>query len=196
MRRGALGVHVPAFSIRWYPEGASCLDPKDGDIVLVDHGTFFDRLISWGEAVMALSQRELRPYRWCAHTALIRKGPDGNLSEMGPRGHERRDLSHYAHRLYAVVSIEMSDEARAEIAEADFLCADAAYGWLQYLPLAINALSGCRFYAGWGDAIICSTHVSMCSRPSGFFPGRQDAAMAPIHLAALFMADPQAARIR
>jgi hypothetical protein len=182
-----LGLLVPPHSRRWFPEGVHCTNPVDGDVILVRHVGDVATGISVGERLLAISQRELRDYTWLDHTAIIRL-VDGKwmVSEFGPRGWEIRDLEDYVDRLYCVVHFDVSDEARANILDFDTSCHDSTYGWWQYLPIVVDGLTGLKFIGGWGDTMICSTHVTYCMMGAGFFPAIQPGSITPSHLALWF----------
>ena len=183
-----LAVRVPAFSIRWYASGEHCSDPSPGDWILVDHGTDVDRAVGIGEWLTAhLSDRALLPFVWCRHAGLVYSTSDPItgpiVSEMGPGGHERRALRSYRARLYAVVHFEMADVQREAVLAVDDACAGIGYGWLQYLPLTIDGLTGAAFSGSWGNTMICSTLVAFCSIAGGFVPDRAADRVIPAHLA-------------
>jgi hypothetical protein len=184
---------LPQFTVRWYFEGEECTDSQDGDIFLIDHGTFFDTVIKDMQDVLALSEPELDGYTWCAHVA-IRNGKMSGLdalSEMGPRGHERRTVSGYKHHVYAVVSFSVERDDRMTACEFDDACSGLDYGWLEYPPFAFDDLTGAKFACTWGDTIICSTHVTMCAMGLGLFPDRPPAMVAPARMALWFKASVQ-----
>lgn len=183
----ALALRVPPHSVRWFKEGEHCADPRTGDLLLVDHLGPVARAITVGEWALQLTQKYLRDYTWCDHSAIISHGGEGGqqpiVSEMGPHGHEMRALETYRHRLYAVVNFDVDDDARAQAVANDVACRDVEYGYVQYLAMMLNGLTGARLSVSWGSSIICSTHATLCLMGLGLFPDRQPASVAPCHLA-------------
>ena len=164
-------LRVPPHTLRWYAEGAHCVDPQNGDLVLVAHSTFLARVIRFGQRLLAVFHPEYRGFTWANHSALVRFGDDGfNLSEMGPRGHERRDLKDYQAKLYCVVHFEMSGAQVETVTLNDYSCKDIEYGFAQYPPMIFDCFTGGALWAGWGDAMICSTHTTECLMGGGLWP--------------------------
>ena len=178
-----LGLIVPPHSIRFFEQGEHCSDPQTGDLVLVDHGTWQDNLIQRGQEALTLTEPDLRGYTWCAHTAFVRDGSTGTLSEMGFRGYERRPLSDYAAHLYAVVNFTMNDEQRATMVSYDDACVGVGYGFLEYLPLIFDGLTDATFGGSFGDSLICSHHLTLLLMGGGLFPDRQADRVVPARLA-------------
>jgi hypothetical protein len=174
--------------LRWFDEGQHCTDPVDGDIILVRHVGDLATGIAIGESVLAhTTQKELLGYTWLDHSAIIRL-IDGvwMVSEFGPRGWELRDLEDYADKMYCVVHVRMTAAQRDVVLDFDDSCHDATYGWIQYVPIVIDGLTGLKFIGGWGNTMICSTHVCYCYMGGGFFPAFQPQRVIPAHLALWF----------
>ena len=175
---------VPPHSVRWFPSGVHCYDPVQGDMILVKHKTVFADAICAGQEMMTLTEPELHGYTWCDHAAyLSTAGQDAIVDEMGPRGFESRKLYDYQARLYAVVHFEISDDQRATTVFFNQACSGVDYGWLEYIPLILDGLTDAKFAGSWGDAIICSTHLTMVMMGAGLFPDRPCNMVAPAHLA-------------
>lgn len=163
-----------------------------GDLLLVNHGTIFDDAVGIGQEALTLTEPELKGYTWCRHTGVIRY-QDGKpwVSEMGPRGYERRPIDGYDHELYAVVNFDASAEQRLTAMKFDEACSDVDYGWFEYFPLVIDGLTAAKFAGSWGDAIICSTHVTLVLMGLGAFPDRPPDAVTPAHWALWTGANPE-----
>lgn len=183
---GIMKLIVPPNTIRWYPEGQECFDAQDGDLVLVDHGSIEDDFIKLAQEILSYGdQPDLRGYTWCAHDAFVRGKINDYVavSEMGPSGYERRPLYDYKKKLYAVVHFAVSDEARATAVAYDEACEGLHYDWFQYVPFALDDLTEAKLSCAWGDAIICSTHVTMCLMGLGLFPDRPPSWVVPARTA-------------
>ena len=177
---------VPPVSVRWFPAGVDCLDAVDGDLVLMDHGTWEDRAIEWAQEGLLLSEPDLRGFTWCAHTAYVRGADaDGSpmVSEMGPGGFERRPLRGYTHHLYAVAHFDVANDLRWNADAYDQACEGLDYDWFQYPVLALDDLTGATLSCAWGDAIICSTHCTLVLMGLGLFPDREPASVVPARMA-------------
>ena len=178
---------VPPFTVRYFDYGAHCTDIQDGDILAIEHTTIFAGVIRFGQRLNSIFHKDLRPFVWCNHWAIVRHGDDGHdISEMGPRGYERRDLINYAAKRYAVVRISATPEQVAVMMDDDIACENIAYGFVQYVPLAIDCLSGLAFFAGYGDTAFCSQDVTQKSIALGLWPNRSPAGTFPMHLAQWF----------
>ncbi len=177
---------VPPHSIRWYGPGEECTDPLNGDILLVDHGTFASTIIEDLEKVITLRSPELRGYTWCGHSANIRvdDGTAPVVSEMGFKGLERRPLANYAHRLYAVVSFtEATPEQRLAFSQFDDAMSGLDYGWFEYLPIAVDDALGTNVAGSIGDHLICSARTMLCAAPLGFMGDRLAVRTEPARIA-------------
>jgi hypothetical protein len=176
---------VPRHKLRWYEEGEAALDVRDGDTILVRHTTEFARLISAGQKALTVTQPELRGFTWCDHTAKIRGSIHGwpAVSEMGPRGYERRSIRDYDDELLCRVRWLVSDESIKRACAYDFCFTGIDYGWLEYLPAIIDGVTDAKLVGSWGDATICSGHVTMCDMGLGLFPDRPPNAVIPAHIA-------------
>lgn len=182
MRRSAL--RVPPVTLRYFDAGQHCGDAVDADWVLVEHTTITAHTIGFGQRLNAIFHPDLRSFTWCRHMAWVRHGEDGHdLSEMGPRGHERTDLETYVARRYVVAHFEASDEQRALACLDDIACAEIDYGFVQYAPLAVDSLTGLAFFAGYGSTKVCSTHTTELAIPLGLWPDRSPDATFPMHCA-------------
>jgi hypothetical protein len=180
-----LVLEVPTYSWRWFGANEHCTDPADADMLLVDHGTDTSRFIKAGEWLLAhTTQPALKKFTWLDHAAVVR-WRDGVpvVSEMGPRGHELRPLETYEDCRYCVVHFDAGDESRQRALAYDESCWAAKYGWFQYVGFLVNGLTATKFSFGWGDNLICSTHVSMVMKGLGLFADRPDESVMPMHLA-------------
>ena len=178
-------LRLPPFTVGWYPAGIDCTDSVDGDLFLIDHGTWEDDAIQLAQKALLLTEPDLEGFTWCAHTAFRRGAFAGEemLSEMGPRGYERRPVKDYHHRLYAKVHFEVEDAPRLNAVSNDFCCEGLEYGWEQYPVLALDDLTGAKLACGWGDAIICSTHCVLVLMGLGLFPDRPPSTVVPARMA-------------
>jgi hypothetical protein len=185
MTNDLMTLNIPPFSIRWFEKGEHCHDAKDADLLLVDHGTWEDDAIKFGQEALTFTEPELRGYCWCAHTAIVRGQVNGftMVSEMRFGGFERRPLYDYRHHLYAVVHFEVSDERRLTAVANDEACEGLDYDWLQYPPLVLNGLTRSRLACTWGDSIICSTHCTMVLMGLSLFPDCPPAMVIPARMA-------------
>ncbi len=177
---------IPPHEVRWFGPGEECLDPKNGDILLVDHGTIASRIIEDLEKAATLTEPELNGYTWCGHAANIRTDlPGGNVaSEMGFRGLERNPMASYEHRDYAVVTFtDATDRQRAVFSQFDDAMADLDYGWFEYLPIAFDDLTHAQFSGSWGDHLICSARTMLCAAPLGFMGDRLAIRTEPMRIA-------------
>jgi hypothetical protein len=185
MTEKLMKLRVPPHTIRWFAAGEHCADSVDGDLFLIDHGTWEDRAIELAQEALLLTEPDLDGFTWCAHTAFRRGEIDSRdaLSEMGARGYERRAVYDYRHHLYAVVHFEVSDDLRAISLENDESCEGLEYDWFQYAALALDDLTGAKLACAWGDSIICSTHCTLCLMGLGLFPDREPAVTVPARMA-------------
>lgn len=175
---------VPPHEVRWFPEGEHCTDAEPGDLFIVRHNTVFADAIAAGQRVLAhTTEPELRGFTWGDHVAFSRPANNGipTLSEMGPKGYERRPVYDYVAHLYAVVHFDVTDEQRKQAMAYDDACSGVTYGWAEYLPIIIDGLTSAEFAGSWGDAIICSTHLSIVLAGLGFFVDRPATAVIPAH---------------
>jgi hypothetical protein len=183
-RRDELALTVPPHSVRWFEKGEHCADAVDGDLLLVRHHTLLADAISAGQEALLLTQPDLEGFTWNDHCAIIR-GHDSSLrtmvSEMGPRGYERRPLFDYQAELYAVVHFDVSTMQRETACLFDAACASVDYGWLEYLDLIVDGVTNAKFAGSWGDAIICSTHCALVLMGLGLFPDREPSNVIPAH---------------
>ena len=152
-------------SLRWYEAGEHCADPIPGDVILVDHLTLLAKAISGGETIEShLWRKDLKGFTWLDHCGIIRNDSgEFMVSEMGPRGHELRPLIDYQARLYCVAHFDVTDDERNLVLASDADLVGIDYGWVQYLALIANGLSGTNISLALGDAIICSTAVARCA---------------------------------
>lgn len=176
---------VPPHTTRWFPEGEEIVGAVDGDLLLVDHGTWEDELIKIGQDALAITETDLHGYTWCAHDALVRGTIDGQtaVSEMGFHGYERRPILDYTKHNAALIHFDVSDEARATCVAYDEACEGVEYDWFEYVPFALDGLTGAKLSCAWGDTIICSTHVTMCLMGLGLFPDRPPTWVVPARTA-------------
>jgi hypothetical protein len=175
---------VPSFTLRWFPKGEHCYDSTSGDELIVRHHTVMADAISIGQEAMALTRPELRGYTWPDHDAFIHLGgPGAIVSEMGPRGYERRGLKDYQDELYAVVHYDVSDELRANAVAFDNACSEIDYGWDEYVDDILDGLTHAKFAGSWGDNIICSTHLTLVTMALGFMPALNPDQVVPAHRA-------------
>lgn len=176
---------IPPHSVRFYGKGEHCTDPKDADIILVDHGTIASTLIEDAEKIVALREPELDGFTWCGHAGIIRTslGSTPIVSEMGFRGYERAILETYRHRLYAVVSFSAEASQRIAAANFDDAMKDADYGWFEYPAIILDDVTGLQLDASWSDHVICSTHVMMVEAAMGFFGSRLAVRTEPMRIA-------------
>ena len=176
---------VPTCTVRYFPEGQHCHDALDGDLMLVDHGTFLDRTIEKAQEALELTEPDLNGFTWCAHSAIVRGEIDGRtaVSEMGPRGFERRALFDYVARFYAIVSFDVYQEQVNQAMTFDESCEGLYYGWLEYPALILDGLTGAKLSCAWGDALMCSTHCTYVLMGLGLFPDREACSVVPARLA-------------
>lgn len=176
---------IPPHTIEWYPAGVDCTNSVDGDLFLIDHGTWNDDIIKFGQEALTFTEPELKGYTWCAHSAIRRGTVDGvaALSEMGWRGYERREVHKYRHHLYAKVHFEVSDELRAHAVMNDEACDELTYGWVEYPPIIVDGLTGATLACTWGDSLICSAHCTMVLMGLGLFPDRPPSMIVPARMA-------------
>ena len=176
---------VPPHSIRWLPPGQDCHDAQTGDELLVKHNTILADAITIGQDAMALTRPQLRGYTSLDHNAFIRGSKDGRtmVSEMGPKGYERRPLYDYVAHMYAVVHYEVADEQRSAAVAFDEAMKDVDYGWEEYVDDILDGLTHLKFVGSWGDNIICSTHLTLVTMAMGFMPALMPSAVVPAHRA-------------
>lgn len=174
---------VPPHEVRFFEVGETIPDPMDGDIWLVKHPTLFADAIVLGQKVLELSMPELRGFTWCDHNAYCR---GGLVSEMGPRGYERCSVLDYDAEVYAVARLDVDAAAISRANSFDEACGDVGYGWIEYLPIIIDGLTNSEFSGSWGDAIMCSTHVSMVAMAMGLFPTVPPSRVVPAQMAQWF----------
>lgn len=179
------GLVIPPHTVRFYEKGEHCTDPKDGDVLLVDHGTIASTLIEDAEKIATFREPELRGFTWCGHSAIVRTtlGPAPMVSEMGFKGFERRGFEEYRKRLYAVVSFDVGDAQRRAAALFDDAMSHADYGWGEYPAIALDDATGLQLDASWSDHIICSTHVMMVGAALGFMGDRLAVRTEPMRIA-------------
>lgn len=185
-RHDQLTLYVPPCSVRFFPEGEHCNDAVDGDLLIVKHSTIWADAISAGQHALALTHPEFAGYTWGDHSAIVR-GHDADLrtmlSEMGPRGYERRALFDYQAHLYAVIHFECSAVQRVAAMRNDLACADVDYGWLEFAADILDGLIDAEFVGSWGDSIICSVHCTLVLMAMGLFPDVNPAKAIPANLA-------------
>ena len=182
---------VPEHTIRWYGVGETCTDPVNGDIMLVKHKTLMGDAIAEAQKVLVITEPELKGYTWNNHSAFIRwQDSRPFVSEMGPKGYERRPLLGYEHELYCIINLQCAPAQRNQSLLSDQACEGLDYGWLEYLPFVLDGLTWAKFSASWGDAIICSTYVTLLAMAMGLFPDREPNGVAPCHLSLWFDAKP------
>jgi hypothetical protein len=179
MSRHYLQLIVPPHTVDYFPPGVECTDPQNGDLFLVDHGTTIDKLVGVGQAIEAELEPELKDFTWCRHTAYFR---DGMVSEMGPRGYERRLLSDYAAHQYARVRFQVSAEALARCDSYDVACSDVEYDFGAYASLVLDGITHSEFEVMLGDDLICSAHCALVLVGLGLFPDRAVRIVIPARL--------------
>jgi hypothetical protein len=179
---------LPPFTVTWFPSGEEIVGAVDADLLLVDHGDLIDDTIRVAQWALSITETELRGYTWCAHTAIVRGEIDGvqAVSEMGLRGHERRPLANYKHRLVALVHFDVSPDQRATAVAYDVACETLEYGYEQYPVFVLDDLTGAKLACSWGDALICSTQDTMVLMGLGLFPDRPPAMVVPARMALWF----------
>jgi hypothetical protein len=171
---------VPPVSIRFYEAGLDCEDPKDGDFLIVDHGTLVDEFIGAGQRLEAKFDSALEGFTWARHVAYYR---DGQVSEMGFRGWERRDFETYRKRLYAIARFDVSAERIATANSYDLACKDVEYALLDYAPLVVDGLTHQEFVLTLNDDLICSAHATLVAMGLGLFPDRPASIVIPARFA-------------
>lgn len=153
---------VAPHSTRWFGPGEHCADPRDGDVLIVDHGTVWSRVLIFTARLFAWLHPSLRAFVWCDHIAFIRMvNGVPFVSEMGPTGHRLRALAHYQSRLYCIVTFAVSDEDRGRVVAADERLGALEYGWGEYPAQAVNGITGLHL-AVTGRAMDCSAAVALC----------------------------------
>ncbi|MHB2029848.1 MAG: hypothetical protein ACYCPT_13700 [Acidimicrobiales bacterium] len=165
---------VPPHSVQFYEVGEPLSDVVQGDFIIVKHTTIFADAIQKGLELEAALHPELKGFTWEDHTGFVRNNDAGVpfVSEMGAKGYERRAVSLYQAELCARVRFEVSTEQIATACSYDKACDGVEYGWDLYLPLIVDGITGGTFIGSWGDALICSVHVSLVAMGMGLFPDR------------------------
>lgn len=176
---------VPPCTVRFFEKGEHCSDPKDTDIILVDHGSIASTLIEDAEKIATIREPELKGFTWCGHAGIIRTSDATapTVSEMGFKGYERRGLETYQARLYAVVSFDIDDAQRKAAASFDDAMAGADYGWFEYPAIIADDVTGLQLDASWSDHVICSTHVMMVEAAAGLLGTRLAVRTEPMRVA-------------
>jgi hypothetical protein len=176
---------IPPLTVRFFERGQHCENPKDTDIILVDHGTIASTLIEDAEKIATIREPALDGYTWCGHAGVIRTSDAivPMISEMGFWGYERRPLESYRARLYAVVSFDIDDTQRRAAAQFDNAMSGADYGWFEYPAIIVDDATGLQLDASWSDHVICSTHVMMVQAAAGFLGTRLAVRTEPMRLA-------------
>jgi len=176
---------VPPHVVRFFEAGEHCSDPRDTDMILVDHGTFASTLIEDAEKIVTLREPELKGYTWCGHAGVVRTSdaPVPMVSEMGFKGYERRPLEEYRARLYAVVSFDIVPSQRLAAARFDDAMQGADYGWGEYPAIALDDTTGLSLGASWGDHVICSAHTMIVQGAAGFLGTRLPIRTEPMRIA-------------
>jgi hypothetical protein len=163
----------------------------NGDIILVRHKTLMAEGIVTAQEALTLTEPELKEHTWCDHSAFIRyQNQQAWVSEIGPRGYERRDLYSYVDKLYCVINLTCAPVQRNTALLYDQSCEDLDYGYAEYFPLVLDGLTWAKFSGSWGDAIICSTQVTLLGMAMGLFPDREPTGVAPAHISLWFDAKP------
>jgi hypothetical protein len=176
-----LALLVPPKSlIDWFPAGEHCEDAADGDFILVNHGTIEDKLVGAGQSLESKLQPSLEGFTWCRHVAYSR---GGLVSEMGPRGYERRELTDYQAELYARVRFNVGIDAVARSNAFDQACTGVKYDWGIYASLIVDGLSWSDFRLAAGDRLMCSAHATLLSMGQGLFPDRAAEIVIPARFA-------------
>ena len=174
---------VPASTVRYFPAGSSCVDARPGDLVLVADSGFLAAGIRLFERI-----RLGREWSWCNHAAVtVSGGPEAMVSQMAASGDILTPISKLDARVYAVVSIEMTDIQRADVVRfATLSVGTTGYGYLQIPADAFNAMSGLELSLGWGNRMVCSTQACRALERGGLIPDRSPYAVTPAHLAKYF----------
>ena len=182
------GLVIPSVSVRWFPAGEHCTDPRSGDIILVDHGTIDSSIVQDLEKAATLRDPALRPFTWCAHAGIIRTDLDGpaKVSQMGWSGYGRAPLWDYKARLYAVASLDVTGAQRQAACAFDDAMAGVDYGWLEYPVIALDDTLGLNIDASHADHLICSAHATLVAMAMGLFPDRPATEVEPMRLAMWF----------
>jgi hypothetical protein len=181
-----LQLRVPPHIVRYFDKDERCEDAVDGDIVVIRHDTIFAKVIAEAQKLENKLHHNLDGFTEYDHTAFVR-GKDENgrimLSEMGPRGYERRQIWDYDHLFYAVIHYEVSDELRTNGVLNDIACSNVDYGWSQYIGDVIDGIDNGKFSITFGDAIVCSCHVTLCAMAMGLMPDRPPSDVIPALIA-------------
>jgi len=185
MGDNAFSLVVPPHSVRFYEKGQHCTDPKDCDIILVDHGTIASTLIEDAEKIVTLREPELKGFTWTGHSGIIRTGIGSGpiVSQMDFTGYQRKGLEDYSARLYAVVSFDVDPAQRIAAASFDDAMQGADYGWLEYPVIALDDATGLSLDASWGDHVICSAATMIVASALGFMGTRLPTRTEPMRVA-------------
>ena len=169
----------------FYEAGEPMTDVREGDFILVKHADLFADAIEKGLTLEGILHLELRGFTWLDHCGFVRNDLAGTpwISEMGPKGYERRDPALYQDELCARVRFNVSDEKIATACSYDEACEGIEYGWELYLPMILNGIDGGKFIGSWGDALVCSVHVTLLSMGLGLFPDRPASMVDPARFA-------------
>jgi hypothetical protein len=169
----------------FYEAGEPLTDVKEGDFILVKHGDVFANAIEKGLTLEAILHHELKGFVWLDHTGFTRNDLTGVpwVSEMGPNGYERRSFAGYKDQLCARVRFDVSAEKIATACAYDEACEGIEYGWELYLPMILNGVDDGKFIGSWGDALVCSVHVTLLAMGIGLFPDRPAQAVDPARFA-------------
>ena len=171
---GSLRLIVPPRDIRFFEAGEPLTDVVEGDFILVKHADLFADAIEKSLTLESILHPQLEGYVWLDHCGFVRNDLLGvpQVSEMGAKGHERRPVAGYKDELCARVRFHVSGEKIATACAYDVACEDVEYGWELYLPMILNGIDGGKFIGSWGDALVCSVHVTLLAMGMGLFPDR------------------------
>lgn len=168
---------VPPSSYRIFREGETCLDARAGDLVLVRHDGFIPGGIRTIERMTILAE-----YCWANHSCtVVTGGPNAIVTQEQARGDIFTPLSGLNAVVYAVVSIECSDEQRKSAVQFANWAVNLGYGFTQIPADVFNATFHAELSIGWGGRMVCSTQATRTLERMGYIPARAPAATVPAH---------------
>lgn len=177
-------LRVPPFTRSWSLAGQPLNVTDEADLILVRHNSLWASLIAHAQMLGEIAHPEWRGYTWANHVGVSRRMPDGTMavSEMGPRGYERRSVAEYVERDACVLHFDVSDELRANAVANDEAMSGIDYGWLSFLPDALAVFSHEDLAVTAQNHIVCSAHGTLVMMGLGLFPALVPTAVIPVHL--------------
>jgi hypothetical protein len=150
---------ITPLSVEHCPPGRGAAAFLPGDFILVHDGTFYGRLVRFGEGLRVHGAD--RKFAYWNHAALI-VSADGGLIEAAGRGVRRSTLASYAPMDYQLVRIDATDKDRDEAVHfaAWALGAHSRYGWATIVSITLSVLTGCKLSFFVEGEFICSGLVA------------------------------------